>query len=385
MSNWNIKCRFFNDEYACETLVSEDYGGCEECKFAVPYSKKILIIKLGAMGDVLRTTPILMAIKKKYPESKIYWMIKDLYGEGKEMLKENPYIDKILLYNLDDILRIQQENFDIIFSLEITKPGTLIANLAKAKEKFGYYFKDGASFCFNDGAKEYLETAFLQNKKLKNRKTYQELIFRACELPYEKQEIIFELSEKDKKYKEYFKKEKNISEKDDILGINFGSGKRWPSKKWSEKKVMEFIEKAGDKYKIILLGGPEEKNEILMLSNELRKKSINIITNNPDNSLGEFAAVLDLCDKIITTDSLALHLSIALKKPTVSLFFCTPPWEIESYNRVVKIQSPLLKENFFSKKYSDKLSDSISSEQVLKAINSLDNDEQSKRGKISRV
>ncbi len=375
MAKWNINCRFFNDEHACETLVSENYDSCEQCKFSVPFSKKILIIKLGAMGDVLRTTPILRAIKEKYPESKVYWMVENLYGGGKELLKENPYIDKILTYDLKNILRIQQEKFDIVFSLEITTPGTLIANLIDTDEKYGYYFEQGGTFCFNKQAEEYLETAFLQNKKLTNKKTYQELIFQACEIPYNRKEIIFELSEKDKNYKKQFKKQNNISDKDEVLGINFGSGKRWLSKSWSEGNVKELIKDLKDKYKIIVLGGPEEKQKIQIIKKELKDNNIDILSNNPDNSLGEFAAVLDLCDKVITTDSLALHLSIALKKPTVALFFCTPPWEIEGYGRVFKIQSSFLKENFFSTQYSEKLANSISTEQVLKAINSLEKNE----------
>ena len=69
MAKWNTKCRFFNEKYACDTLSSEGYKDCDECKFTQEYSKKILIIKLGAMGDVLRTTSILPALRKKYGEN----------------------------------------------------------------------------------------------------------------------------------------------------------------------------------------------------------------------------------------------------------------------------------------------------------------------------
>ena len=40
--NWNKKCRFFNEKYACDTLATEDYQSCDECKFAQEYSKKFL-------------------------------------------------------------------------------------------------------------------------------------------------------------------------------------------------------------------------------------------------------------------------------------------------------------------------------------------------------
>jgi ADP-heptose:LPS heptosyltransferase len=215
----------------------------------------------------------------------------------------------------------------------------------------------------------------LQNKKLLNKKTYQELIFQASELRYKKQEIIFELNDSDKNYQKQFKKENKLSEKDKVIGISFGSGKRWLSKSWSKKKVKEIIKNLVKTNKIILLGGPEEIKQINKIKEEIKQQGEEILSNNPDNTIGEFAAVLDLCDKIITTDSLTLHLAIALKKPTVALFFCTPPWEIEGYGNIFKIQYTLLKENFFSTQYSEKLANSISTEQVLKAINSLEKDE----------
>ena len=66
-------------------------------------TKKILIIKLGALGDVVRTIPILSAIKEKYPNSEIYWLTKK---DSVEILENNPNINKILVfpYNFDQEL-----------------------------------------------------------------------------------------------------------------------------------------------------------------------------------------------------------------------------------------------------------------------------------------
>jgi ADP-heptose:LPS heptosyltransferase len=265
-------------------------------------------------------------------------------------------------------LRLQQESFDILFSLEITTPGTLIANIIKADQKFGYFFDNGATRCFNVSANEYLETAFLTHLKKQNRKTYQELMFLACELPYEKEEIIFELDEKAKQYAEKFKQENNISDTDKIIGINLGSGGRWPSKAWSKENIKELVRKIQNKYKILFLGGPEEKESMKILAQELEREGMQFLSNNPENTVGEFAAILNLCEKIITTDSFALHLSIALKKPTLALFFSTPDWEIESYDTVKKIASPLLDKYFFTTRYSEELANSISVQDVVSAL-----------------
>ncbi|MFH1500725.1 MAG: glycosyltransferase family 9 protein [archaeon] len=363
MTKWNSRCRFFNEKYACDTLTSEGYKSCEECKFSSPHSKKILIIKLGAMGDVLRTTPILEALKKKYgDEALIYWFT---MLESKELLENNPHIDKLLTYNPENILRIQQEKFDILFSLEITTPATLLANIVQAEEKYGYYFDNAATSCFNVGSEEYLETAFLHNVKLSNRKTYQQLIFQACHLEYNGEEMVFHATTKDKQYANNFRKMNNLSDSDKLIGINFSAGERWPSKAISNEKLKELINGLNKNYKVLLLGGPEERGKIPELINELKSTGIVVTSNNPDNTVGEFAAVINLCEKVVTTDSLALHLSLLLKKPTVALFYSTPPWEIEDYGIAKKLVSPLLEKYFFSMKYSEELAGSISAQEIL--------------------
>lgn len=360
MGKWNSRCRFFNDKYACETLTTEGYLSCEECKFASPYSHKILIIKLGALGDVLRTTPILEAIKKKAPESLIYWITSE---ESKELLEGNSYIDKVLTFDLGNILRLQQEKFDVVFSLEIDTPATLLANLVSAKEKVGYYFDEGVTSCFNESAKEYLETAFLTHVKLKNRKTYQELIFKTCELPYEKEEMILEV---DKNYGENFLREKGISG-GEVIGLNFNAGSRWPSKSWAKEKVKDFVRGLKDS-KVILLGGKSEKEKINELILELRIEGIEVFSNDFDNSVKEFASLVLACDKMIVTDSLGLHISLVMKKPTVALFFSTPSWEIEGYGFLKRLQSPLFDKYFFSNNYSGELANSILVEEVLNCL-----------------
>jgi heptosyltransferase-2 len=55
-------------------------------------AKKIIVIKLGAMGDVVRTICILPVLKKKYPDSEIYWITRK---ESVEIIEGNPYIKRI--------------------------------------------------------------------------------------------------------------------------------------------------------------------------------------------------------------------------------------------------------------------------------------------------
>jgi len=365
MDKWNKKCRFFDEKFACDTLTTENYTSCNECKFSQEYSKKILIIKLGAMGDVLRTTVILPSIKKKYGEDVfICWMTNP---ESKDFLKNNHLIDKVLICNTENILRIQQEKFDILFALEIDTPSTLLANLVKAEKKFGYYFDNGATSCFNKSAEDYLETAFLNHIKVKNRKTYQELICEACELRefYDKEKPMFDLKQKHRDLGKKFILENNLYNENRIIGINIGSASRWPSKFWDTGKIKELARKLS-KYSLVILAGPNEINKQKELIEEMKKEGLNMIGNNPGNTLDEFAAIVNICNTIICGDTMVLHLATSLNKKTVSLFFATSPWEVEGYGTMKKLISPLLEKYFYINRYIDELAESISIDDVVK-------------------
>ncbi len=323
---------------------------------------KILIIKLGAKGDVVRTLPILLGIKEKFPDSEISWVVK---SSNKGVVEGSPYITKI--YSLPEF---PNEKFDILYNFDIEEEATSLAMKIPADKKYGFYSENGFASAFNLGAEYYLNTLFDDETKINNRKTYQEMMFSAADLPYKKQHHPIYLSEADKKYAEDFVKTSKINT-EKLIGIHLGAGPRWPSKAWSENKVKEFIQLAkGEGYSVLLFGGPDDIEKHEKLSEALRKEGLEIYRNNPLNTDKEFASLVNLCKVMICSDSFALHVSLALKKKTIGLFFCTPFHEIEGYNLFKPIVSPLLYDFFPEKmdQFSETLVNSISAEEVFKAV-----------------
>ena len=327
--------------------------------------EKILIIKLGAKGDVVRTLPILIALKEKYPLSKITWITKK---SSEEILKTSPHINKILTIPIGT-----NEEFDILYNFDIEEEATELAKRINAKNKFGFYNDSGFVSCFNIGAEYYLNTLFDDFTKKNNKKTYQEMMFEIAELPYKKQFHQILLNEKDKEYGKNYLKDRNIDNKK-LIGIHIGSSPRWPSKSWHEDKIEEFIKKSKEKgFEIILFGGPDETKRLDDFSKRLENK-IKIYRNNPCNSDLEFMSLVDMCKYMVCADSFAIHIAIALKKPTIGLFFCTSPNEIESYELLKKIVSKNLYDFFPEKmdQYDENLVKSISAQDVLKEIESFE-------------
>jgi len=324
--------------------------------------EKILIIKLGALGDVVRTLPVLPAIKQKHPNSEITWITKE---SSKDLFNNNKYVDNLSILG-DEI----PKEFDIVYNFDIETQATKIAMNTNAKQKFGFYSQGDYAAPFNVSAEYYLNTLFDDELKKTNRKTYQEIMFGAAEIPYNQEIPEINLSEEEITFGKKFLENNDLVGKK-IIGLHLGSSPRWPSKAWHIDKVKEFIIRAKESgFEILVFGGPDEKGKFDSFAEELEEKGARIYMNNFDNTIREFASLVNICDNIVCGDSFSLHIALSLKKPTTALFFCTTPHEIEGYDLLTKITSPMFEEFFpeRSDQYSEELVNSISVEEVLDSI-----------------
>jgi heptosyltransferase-2 len=301
--------------------------------------KRILIVKLAAIGDVLRTTPLLSGLKRAYPQSHITWVADK---EALPLLKDNPYIDRLLTFDFSSLGPLDLETFDLVIGLEKEPRGAALASKVKAHEKKGFGLgPEGNVFPLNP-ASEYAFFLGLSDdlKFRRNQKTYPELIFEAAELDYQKDEYLLFLSPEDLAFAEAFAKEMGLKPGESVIGLNTGAGDVFANKAWTVEGYLQLIEglKKRPKTRILLLGGPKEKERNRKI---LRQKKGAVIDAGCDNTLSQFTALVNLCDLVVTGDTTALHLAIGLKKKVVALFGPTCAPEIELYGRGEKIISPL--------------------------------------------
>lgn len=290
----------------------------------------MLVIKLGAIGDVIRTTSILPGLKEKYPEGNITWVTKK---ESLDILKNSDLIKKVVaIENINNGL--DYEKFDLIISLDDDYDACKLAAGIKSKKIIGAYLKGGkmaytedSSLWFDMGIISKFGKQKADELKAINKKTYQEIMYQILDLDYKKQEPILILDKNNLQFGNEFKKNNGIENKDMVVGINTGAGGRWQDKRLSIEKTIELIGKLNKKInaKLILFGGPEEKERNDKIKNSVKMK---IIDAGCDNSLMEFASLVNLCDILVTSDSLAMHIGTALKKKIVAFFYPTSAAEI---------------------------------------------------------
>lgn len=303
----------------------------------------ILIIKLGAAGDVLRTTSLLQGLKEAYPEHPIWWVT---YSPAIALLDNNPLIDKATGLLPHDREVLEKTSFFKIIILEEDEAVCEFATKLKG-EKIGFIW-NGEKVVPTPSALEWYMMSALgpqpKNDELKktNKETWQRILQRIVGIHPKRYDTLLFLTEEEKSFGKEFSNKNKIQKDDFVIGINTGAGGRWPLKSLSERKTVKLIERIKNeisinkKIKIVLLGGPEEltRNRIILI--ELRGV-VDEIIDSGCNSLKEFASIINICDVVVTSDSLAMHIAIALKKKIVAFFTCTSSAEIELYGLGEKV------------------------------------------------
>ncbi len=325
----NNDCYFYKGNMPC-SFHKIDGRLCDNCGNYIKTEKRIIIVKLGAAGDVLRTTSILPALKNIYPNSHITWITQLDAGP----LLNNNYINRVLFVERNYFEFIQNEHYDIAICLDVDQLGATILSLIKADKKQGFICNEkGCIVPVDDYAEEWWLMGLNDKLKRDNRKTYYEHIYKICNLPEPVNKPIINVNGGSKKNAENFYRKNNLMNYRKIIGINTGGGLRWQYKKWIKKNYAELINVLNEKYKdvgVLLFGGPDEKEY-----NEEIKEMIKvpIIDTGTDNIIEDFIALVNLTDIFFTPDSLGMHIAIALDKNVLVTVGPTSPWELDVFGK----------------------------------------------------
>lgn len=269
---------------------------------------KILIIKLGysetldsevgkvvSLGDVLRTTPVLEALKEKHPESEIVFLTDK---KAEELVKDNPFIDKLLIWDEFIGFLLLRERYDIVINLEKHPGICALADMIEGWQKHGFRFVSHTG-----GVDEYAQKVsfidYIDNKSL--RKDYWQKV------------LIEHIGAKWKEQKYslgYQSKSKEIFD----IGLNYQVGNKWPTKSMPKSSWEALHDN------LVLLGYKVDWQQGL-------------------DNLYDYIDWINSSKLIISQDSLGLHLAMALNKKVIGLFGSTGHEEIYPYGDIVFIDS----------------------------------------------
>ncbi|MCL4510892.1 MAG: lipopolysaccharide heptosyltransferase family protein [Bacteroidetes bacterium] len=315
------------------------YEGCTQNDRS--FGKKILIINLDAMGDVLMTTAQLEPIKRKYPESYIGWVT---LKSAAPLLQENPLIDDVFVWDAESWLILEQMAFDLILNVDKSTRSAALTMKLRGKEKLGFGLNENAqivplnkeaSYNYKLGIDDYLKFRV-------NQRTGQDILAETFKLPYQRDEYVLRLTEEEIALTSWYRKSKGIGDKEVVIGFNTGCSNLYPNKKMTIGQHLKLIEKFSHQknIKMLLLGGREdfERNEQIYSTAIERNPELMTRLFNTPTTEGIRKGIIyeNAADIVITGDSFGMHLAIALKK-YVLVWFGVSCWtEIDLYDRGTK-------------------------------------------------
>ena len=323
-------CRYYKGSMPC-VFHKKEGRLCDNCVDYDPIRARILIVKLAAIGDVLRTTSILSPLKAKYPGAEVSWITK---AAAAPLLKSNPLVDRVLTVEEDYIAYLKNESFSVGICLDADQQSATIHSIARCEARFGFVANmAGKVQPVNDAAREWWLMGVNDSLKKQNRKTYQQIMYEICDLPLPTVPPRLHLNGEHESFAHDLREQSSLRNATRIVGINTGGGGRWQLKKWTFDGYVNCINLLKAQHPgvgLLLLGGPEEVEFNRRILKAVDGKAVD---GGCNNSLLQFAALVKGVDVLLTSDSLAMHIGVALEKPTVVLVGPTSPWELDVFGQ----------------------------------------------------
>ena len=315
--------------------------------------KNILILKTSALGDVLRTTSILPGLHERYPGASVTWVTAP---EAAVLVRTHPMVRTVVEVDVasDESVRAALDRlaptcWARVISLDDELPVARMAAEVTSRRLSGAYVRPDGSLAYTPDTAPWFDMGLLSvhgkaaadRLKIQNRLSHPEI--HADMLGLRMGKPALHLTPESRDCARSFASRHALDTRRPVVGLNTGAGGRWSSKQLDVERTVEVAKRvhAARKGKVLflVLGGPAEteRNEAILAG--LVRADVAHCDGGTGNGLLEFAGLVGLCDAVLVSDSLALHLAVALSVRVVAFFAPTSAAEIELYGRGEKVVS----------------------------------------------
>ncbi|MCT7550726.1 lipopolysaccharide heptosyltransferase I [Aliarcobacter butzleri] len=300
--------------------------------------KRIAIIKLSAMGDIIHAMVALQYIKRQYPNLQIDWFVESAFAG---VLENNPDINEIIKLDLKSIKKDKKEiinQIKLIKKYENNSYDLVIDAQGLIKSAIVSFFLGKSRVGFSKNSTREKLASFFYTKKV--------------DIAYDKnaiernvkvlsQALNFEITKNDILNKKPFLFYKNENEviyeylSKDKKNVLFVIGASWPSKMYSKEKFAKIIDNL-DENCLITWGNEAEKDIADFIANISKAKVL------PKLDLNSLKAIMSKVDLVIGNDTGPTHMAWALSIPSITLFGNTPGYRntyITNTNKIIESKS----------------------------------------------
>ncbi len=307
------------------------------------------LIKCGALGDVVRTTALLAPINAEW-NTDVVWVTAE---EAAPLVEGLPGVSQVV-----DVERLQATlssgtktglpTVDTVVNLDDGRREAKLASSLGGVLHGAYWDSTSETVRYTPDLERWFGMGLLRPQsagglaeanrlKKANTRSMQEILYDcfAFNSPVARPSVPItegDRGETAKMLGQFFRPRQTV------VGVNVGAGGRWKYKSWRDDYAVRLCRSLVDSgVGVALLGGPGELDRNVRIAELTASPSVRIMPH--DLTVSAFAALIGGLDCIFSTDSLALHLAIAMGTRFVAYFGPTSASEIHTYDLGEKIRA----------------------------------------------
>jgi predicted lipopolysaccharide heptosyltransferase III len=276
--------------------------------------RRILVIKLRAVGDVVLSTLVLPNLRAAFPDAEL-----DVLTEKPsiDVVSLRPDVTRVVVYDraamsgLGLIRRVRQGRYDLVIDLFGNPRTALVTRLSGARHRVGYEFR-GRTYAYNI-------VATPRGGEVHNSQFNLDALERLG-VPIIDRALRFYFGPGDEAYVNRFLGDAGVGNAI-LVGVQGGGG--WYTKRWHLKDFAALADRIHERYgwTIVLPWGPGQKDEVETIAQEMRSRPFIL----PPTSLPQLAALLKRCAYVVSNDSGPMHIAAAVGTPVLGIFGPTRP------------------------------------------------------------
>jgi heptosyltransferase II len=309
---------------------------------------RVALIKVGALGDVLRTTALLPGFRRRYPSLELTWITA---REALPLVSSHPDVSEAVDPNDLSMDGWRHRYYDWVVSLDDDRDLCRLATqLPHKRLSGGYEDQDGClrytadlECWFGMGLLRSDQDGGLQRAnqiKRQNSLAYGKIFYDGLALPPPVERPRLSIPACEEEWAHQWIAGRGLFGKP-IVTLITGAGPRWRFKSWGEQQTAQLARRLAEELHlaVIIAGGPTEGSRNTRIVSAAN--SPDIVAAPTDLSLLSFASLVRQCSVLVASDSLAMHIGIALQRPVIAFFGPTSDAEVDLFGLGEKFVTPL--------------------------------------------
>ena len=274
--------------------------------------ERILLIRFGSLGDVALTTPAIRAVRGAFPDAYIAMLVGT---RSADVVSANPHLDDVIVFRREvkvfsetrrAAAMVRERGFSISIDMQRKFRSSLLAYLSGAKLRIGYH-QPGGLLCS-------VKVPGTEDKHSIDRNLD---LLKPLGITEADREPEMFLSNEDREYADRVFQSHELTSDSLIMGLFPGAG--WRPRCWPAERFAAIGDLAAREYgvRVVIFGGP---GEVDIVENVARSMKTSPVLMKGRVTLRQLGAMIEKCSLFLSNDTGPMHISVAVKTPTIGLF-----------------------------------------------------------------